>query len=90
MNEKKRGIRLKPVNEGQEGYQALIDFFAEAGLPAPREAQGERPPVGLVSAVPQGIGDRPRARRELARRLREELEETLRLLEQALPDDGDA
>jgi hypothetical protein len=86
MNGKKRGIRLKPVDEEQEGYQALFDFFSEGPKlePAPNAASESQP--GLVTAVRYDAGARHR-RRKLARLLRLELEQTLRLLEQALPED---
>jgi hypothetical protein len=87
MNGKKRGIRLKLVDEEQEGYQALFDFFAEGPRPepAPEGASESRPE--LVTAVRQEVVARQQLRRKLARLLRLELEQTLRLLEQALPDD---
>ena len=87
MNGKKRGIRLKLVDEEQEGYQALFDFFAEGpkSEPVPDEVRTSR--RSLVTAVPQGIEAQQQARRKLARLLRLELEQTLRLLEQALPED---
>ena len=89
MNGKKRGIRLKLVDEKQEGYRALFDFFVEG--PEYQRASEEVPASqqGLVSAVPQGIEARQQSRRKLARLLRLELEQTLRLLEQALPEDED-
>jgi hypothetical protein len=87
MNGKKRGIRLKLVDEEQEGYQALFDFFAEGPGGARASEEAPAPPRGLVSAVPQGIQVQQQARRKLVRLLRLELEQTLRLLEQALPED---
>lgn len=95
MNGKKRGIRLKPVNQDQEGYRALFDFFAvappgqsrpallggvsvlaDADQPIPRDTAGD---IGWLPVSSPDI-----ARRTIARRLREELEETLRLLDKAL------
>ena len=89
MNGKKRGIRLKLVDEEQEGYQALFDFFAAGPKPepAPEGAPELRP--GLVTAVRQDMVAQQQLRRELARLLRLELEQTLRLLEQALPEAKD-
>jgi hypothetical protein len=87
MNGKKRGIRLKLVNEEQEGYQALFDFFAEGPRSEPVPDEAPAPGRRLVTAVPQGIEAQRQARRKLARLLRLELEQALRLLEQALPED---
>jgi hypothetical protein len=97
MNGKKRGIRLKPVNEEQEGYRALFDFFADDPQ---RSALMRLPEVQLVNGVDQGTTEdctgavRPpldgppatplTARQRVARLVREELEETLRLLDKAL------
>ena len=96
MNGKKRGIRLKLVDEEQEGYQALFDFFAEGPKlePAPQGASESQP--ALVSAVRQDVGaqqhqqHQQQLRRKLTRLVRLELEQTLRLLEQALPEDKDS
>jgi len=108
MNGRKRGIRLKPVNEQQEGYRALIDFFAidpvrSGALSQPEpvlgaDQRGAVTPalIPLVGGVDQGSAGElagaveppppacRAARQKLARLLREELECTLSLLEQAL------
>jgi hypothetical protein len=78
---------LKLVDEEQEGYQALFDFFAEGpkSEPPPEAASESQP--GLVTAMRQDAVARQQLRRKLARLLRLELEQTLRLLEQALPND---
>jgi len=98
MNDKMRGIRLKQVNEEQEGYRALLDFFA---LDSERVAAVSGADLAGVSGVDQGLSGDPRgadvprmdeprthapvtARQKLSRLLREELEETLSLLEEAL------
>ncbi len=87
MNGKKRGIRLKLVDEEQEGYQALFDFFAEGPKPEPAPTGAPESQPELVSAVRQDLCAQRQLRRKLARLLRLELEQTLRLLEQALPED---
>ena len=98
MNDKKRGIRLKQVNEEQEGYRALLDFFA---LDSERAAAMSELGLELVTGVDQGVPGEPRGvdasrlgepqtpaphtgREKLTSLLREELEETLNLLEEAL------
>lgn len=97
MNGKRRGIRLKSVNEEQEGYRALFDYFAvDPQRSTPMDLTGGQ----LVKGVDQRINvdsvgaDSPEpaepsppaftARQRIARLVREELEETLRLLDKAL------
>jgi hypothetical protein len=98
MNDKMRGIRLKQVNEEQEGYRALLDFFS---LDSERIAAMSGAGLAAVGGVDQGLSDDPggadaprtdeprphapvTARQKLSRLLREELEETLNLLDEAL------
>ena len=86
MGSRKRGIRLKQVNEDQEGYRALAGFFAREPVPRDTRAAERDPPVRLVSAVPQEPPMSARSR--LARLLRRDLEEALRLLTEALSPSG--
>lgn len=97
MNGKKRGIRLKPVDEEQEGYRVLFDFFS---VDSERSARMYLPEVQFVKGVDQErVGDPAgaerspvdgpsptpfAARQRVARLVREELEKTLRLLDKAL------
>jgi len=99
MNGKKRGIRLKSVDEDQEGYRALFDFFV---VEPDRSTPMPLPEVQLVKGVDQGVpGDSAEAdgleldgppptpstaRQRVARLIREELEETLCLLDKALQE----